>query len=103
MSSHSNYEIAETFFNSIFCTVHTHEHIHDRHIFVMPSRPLDSKPLPEYSIYVRYDASAGLVAMLDRILDDYQFALPWEDRERDIANIVRALEDDLLVRAGGDG
>jgi len=103
VSSHSNYEIAETFFNSIFCTVHTHEHIHDRHIFVMPSRPLDSKPLPEYSIYVRYDASAGLVAMLDRILDDYQFALPWEDRERDIANIVRALENDLLVRAGGDG
>ena len=103
VSSHSNYEIAETFFNSIFCTVHAHEHIHDRHIFVMPSRPLDSKPLPEYSIYVRYDASAGLVAMLDRILDDYQFALPWEDRERDIANIVRALENDLLVRAGGDG
>jgi isocitrate dehydrogenase kinase/phosphatase len=100
VSNHSNYEIAETFFNSIFCTVHAHEHIHDRHIFVMPSRPLDSKPLPEYSIYVRYDASAGLVAMLGRVLDDFAFALPWEDRERDIANIARALEQGLLSRAG---
>ena len=102
VSNHSNYEIAETFFNSIFCTVHAHEHIHDRHIFVMPSRPLDSKPLPEYSIYVRYDASAGLAAMLGRMFDDFEFALPWEDRERDIASIVRALEAGLLARPGVD-
>ncbi len=103
VNNHANYEIAETFFNSIFCTVHAHEHIHDRHIFVMPSRPLDSKPLPEYSIYVRYENSAGLEVMLGRILDDFEFALPWEDRERDIGSIVRALERGLLPRFGGAG
>ena len=103
VSSHANYEIAETFFNSIFCTVHAHEHIHDRHLFVLPSRSLDSKPLPEYSIYVRYDASAGLPAMLGRILDDFEFAVPWEDRERDIARIAKALEEGLLARHGDPG
>ena len=50
VSNHANYEIAETFFNSIFCTQFEHWHIHDRNLFVLPSRALDSKPLPEYSI-----------------------------------------------------
>ena len=72
VSSHANYEIAETFFNSIFCMVHEHEHIHDRHIFVLPSRPLDSKPLPEYSIYVRYGNALGLEEVLALLRHPHQ-------------------------------
>ncbi len=100
VSSHANYEIAETFFNSIFCMVHEHEHIHDRHIFVLPSRPLDSKPLPEYSIYVRYGNALGLEEVLGRLFDDFEFAASWEDRERDIARVARTLREELLPRIG---
>jgi isocitrate dehydrogenase kinase/phosphatase len=96
VSSHANYEIAETFFNSIFCTLFEHWHIHDRHLFVLPSRPLESKPLPEYSIYVRYELGAGLVDLVKRVLDDFAFALPWEDKEHDVACIVEALTEQLL-------
>jgi isocitrate dehydrogenase kinase/phosphatase len=96
VSSHANYEIAESFFNSIYCTVFSHWQIHDRYLFVLPSRPLESKPLPEYSIYLRYTLGAGLVELVGRILDDYAFAIPWENKRRDVANVVRALEQQLL-------
>src|SRR5262245_8196653 len=79
VASHANYEIAETFFNSIYCLVFKHWQIHDRHLFVMPSRPLESKPLPEYSIYLSYDLSEGLVELVTRILDDFEFSIPWEN------------------------
>ena len=96
VSSHANYEIAETFFNSIYCRLLEHWQIHDRYIFVKPSRPLEMKPLPDYSIYVRYDFGAGLADLVSRILDDFAFAAPWEDRHRDAANIVGLLERELL-------
>ncbi len=96
VSNHANYEIAETFFNSIYCTVHLHAHIHDRFIFVLPSRPLENKPLPEYSIYVRYELGQGLVDLVGRILDDFAFSVPWENRRRDISHIVTALQEHLL-------
>jgi len=88
VSNHSNYEIAETFFNSIFCVLFAHEHIHDRNIFVLPSRPLEEKPLPDYSIFVSYSLSDGLESTVRRILDDYQFSVPWEDLDRDVQLIV---------------
>jgi isocitrate dehydrogenase kinase/phosphatase len=96
VANHANYEIAETFFNSIYCTHFEHWRIHDRHLFVLPSRPLDSKPLPEYSIYLRYDAGAGLVDLVTRILDDFEFSIPWENKRRDVANVVRVLQEQLL-------
>ncbi|MFM7786553.1 MAG: bifunctional isocitrate dehydrogenase kinase/phosphatase [Gammaproteobacteria bacterium] len=99
VSNHANYEIAETFFNSIFCTQFKHWHIHDRNLFVLPSRMLDSKPLPEYSIYVRYGQDGSLEAMLERLLDDFAFAVSWEDKARDVAAIAGALRVQLFTDA----
>lgn len=96
VSSHANYEIAETFFNSIYCRVHDHFSIHNRYMFVKPSRPADSRPLPDYSIYVRYELHDGLVDLVSRILDDFAFTVPWEDRRRDVRNIVACMERELL-------
>jgi isocitrate dehydrogenase kinase/phosphatase len=96
VSNHANYEIAETFFNSIFCRILEHWQIHDRYIFVLPSRPLENKPLPDYSIYVRYEIDNGLVDLVTRILDDFCFSIPWENRRRDISHIVGVLRDQLL-------
>jgi len=94
--SHSNYEIAETFFNSVFCTLFEHWHIHDRYIFVLPSRPLEDKPLPEYSVYVRYYMDKGLVDLVSRVLDDFEFSVPWENKRRDVASIVAVLQERLI-------
>ncbi|GAA5443259.1 isocitrate dehydrogenase kinase/phosphatase [Microbulbifer sp. NBRC 101763] len=91
IASHSNYEIAETFFNSVFCSQFKHANIHDSNIFVKPSRPPEDKPLRDYSIYISYSGRAGLENMIEDILRDFSFSAPWENMQRDIENICRAL------------
>lgn len=102
VENHSNYEIAETFFNSIFCGQFQHEHIHDRYLFVKPSRPQDDKPLRGYSIYVSYQVERGLVSLVSRILDDFAFSVPWENKKRDTANIVHAIQEYIMPNFTGD-
>ena len=96
VSSHSNYEIAETFFNSIFCRIFEHQHIHERHMFVKRSRAPDDKPLRDYSIYISYRIENGVVDLVARILDDFEFSVPWENKKRDVANIVRVIQEQVL-------
>ena len=96
ISSHSNYEIAETFFNSIFCSMFHHKHIHDRNMFLKASRAPDDKPLKNYSIYLSYTIEHGIVDLVSRILDDFEFSVPWENKKRDITNIVRIIQEQIL-------
>lgn len=103
VENHSNYEIAETFFNSIFCGQFEHEHIHDRYLFVKPSRSPDDKPLAGYSIYVSYKLKEGLEDVISRILDDFEFSVPWEDKRRDCENIVSSIREFVLPQFQGDG
>ncbi|WP_288132836.1 bifunctional isocitrate dehydrogenase kinase/phosphatase [Microbulbifer sp.] len=91
IANNNNYEIAETFFNSVFCSQFHHAHIHDSHLFVKSSRAPDEKPLRDYSIYISYSGREGLEAMIEDILADYQFSIDWEDTRRDIGNICAAL------------
>jgi len=96
VQSHNNYEIAETFFNSIFCSVFKHADIHDRNIFVKPSRPLEDKPVKDYSIYLSYTIEHGIVELVSRIMNDFEFSAPWENKKRDVANIVGVIQEQVL-------
>lgn len=96
VQGHINYEIAETFFNSIFCSIFQHANIHDRNLFVKASRPIEDKPVKEYSIYLSYRLEDGIVDLVTRILDDFEFSAPWENKKRDIANIVSVVEEQIL-------
>lgn len=97
VSGHTNYEIAETFFNSIFCSKFEHHYIHDDNMFVSPSRPIEEKPAPDYSISINYQLEDDdLVSLTTKILDDFEFSTPWENKRRDVANIVRAFQQDVL-------
>ncbi|MEX2961580.1 bifunctional isocitrate dehydrogenase kinase/phosphatase [Microbulbifer sp. TYP-18] len=106
IANHSNYEIAETFFNSVFCSQFQHAHIHDSNLFVKPSRTPDDKPLRDYSIYISYSGADGLESMIGDILTDYGFSIPWEKLPRDVENIcavlrarpLAGLADDRLLR-----
>ncbi len=97
ISNHSNYEIAETFFNSIFCTQFKHEFIHDRNLFVKPSRPTDNKPTKAYNIYFSYEIPEDTSTLTRNILDDFAFSVPWENRDRDAAKLASIINDQVLT------
>jgi isocitrate dehydrogenase kinase/phosphatase len=101
VKGHNNFEIAETFFNSIFCSTFEHRKIRDEHAFVFSSQE-DMPPVGDSHIFRRYRAGADLEAMLDNLLDDYAFAIPWQDKVRDISSIAAALREYLLPKLGVD-
>ena len=74
-----NFEIAETFFNSVFSDIHDHSKISDDIIYVLSSQLIEA-PEAEYSIFIRYEGD-DFCAMFRRILKESEFSLPGEDIE----------------------
>jgi len=93
LADHRQPECAETFFNSV-CTKLLHrDYFHNRFLFVRPgvaTEYMDSDP-PSYRSY--YPARDGLKTVLRKIIIDFGLACPWEDVERDIQRVVRAVVD----------
>jgi isocitrate dehydrogenase kinase/phosphatase len=81
-----NFEIAETFFNSVFADLHDHDKINDDIIYVLSSHMIEA-PAAEYSIFVRYEGNDRR-DIFRRILKESEFSLPGEDIELDLDCIL---------------
>ncbi|PSW19009.1 bifunctional isocitrate dehydrogenase kinase/phosphatase [Photobacterium sanctipauli] len=90
------YEIAESFFNSVYCRIFEHRNINRDKLFVHSSQEGRVPPYPT-SLTRLYNTGAGLHSLLDRILDDTPFTLEWQDKARDIQLISQRLHRELGV------
>ncbi len=95
IKGHNNFEIAETFFNSVYCSSFEHRKIRNEYAFVFSSQG-DMPPVGEARILRNYRSPDGVEAMFSRMLDEYSFSIPWEDRARDARNIATALREKLF-------
>ena len=86
-----NFEIAETYFNSMYCAVFSHQKIRDEYAFVFSPQG-DMPPADVSKVYRTYRPGGSMTGMLGQLLDDYAFTVPYEDKSRDIEHIERALE-----------
>jgi isocitrate dehydrogenase kinase/phosphatase len=94
---HDNYEIAQTFFNSVYCLLFGHRVIRDRVAFVMSSqRPKRSLPRP--SIVRSYTINGDYRQFVTQALQDSGFSIGFEDLSRDVARIVEATQGVLGER-----
>ena len=107
LARHSNHEIAQTFFNSVYCFTFGHQKIRDVHVFAtaVEQRPADYIAPATTRDYIidltgctQEGAPAEGTALRRRIretllglLDDYAFAVPYEDRARDADRIAGLL------------
>jgi isocitrate dehydrogenase kinase/phosphatase len=97
ITGHNNFEIAETFFNSIYCAVFKHRKIRDEYAFVFS--PLgDMPPADPSKVYRRYRLEGSREALLTQLLGDYAFSIPYENLSRDIGNIVGVMDRYLQSR-----
>ena len=87
VATHSNYEIAQTFFNSVYCYVFGHEKIRDLHSFVMAP---DHQPevLDDAVIVTEYPVTEDTAGLVRDILLDTRFNIPFEDLDRDVERIL---------------
>jgi isocitrate dehydrogenase kinase/phosphatase len=94
-----NFEIAETFFNSVFSDIHDHDKIDDDIIYVLSSQLIEA-PAAEYSIFVRYEGE-GFRDTFYRILKESEFSLPGEDIELDLDCIMEVFNQEVVPQLNG--
>lgn len=100
IQGHRNFEITQTFFNSVYCYVFGHEKIRDLHAFVMEPAPQETT-LPVDDVLVQVPIDGDIHAAFDKVLDNCGFNIPFEDRSRDLGFITRVFNDIFLPRLEG--
>ncbi|MFR9719373.1 bifunctional isocitrate dehydrogenase kinase/phosphatase [Aeromonas diversa] len=88
-----NFEVAESFFNSVYRRIFRHRNIKDENLYI--HRFLSRGDNPSLSTLLRrYQGDAtSLPTTLNQILSDVRFTLPYEDSRRDIMDICRHLAE----------
>ena len=97
VETHSNYEIAQTFFNSVYCYVFSHEKIRDVHSFVV-APDLLPKGLNDEVIFTEYTVAENLALGVRSILQGTQLNIAFEDLDRDVERMVVLIEKLLRFR-----
>ncbi len=94
---HNNFEMAETFYNSVYCAVFEHSKIREEHAFVFST--FGDMPPSDFTQVVRsYPLISSMEAVLRQIFDDYALSLPFENLDRDIGYIIEAMDKYLPTR-----
>ncbi|TNF85966.1 MAG: bifunctional isocitrate dehydrogenase kinase/phosphatase [Gammaproteobacteria bacterium] len=91
ISNHLQPELAETFYNSVFCALFHRDYFGNDYIFVrsaVSTEFIDSEK-PSYHVY--YPAKRGFRSSIKQVLLDSGFDLPFENIDRDVRNIIHAL------------
>jgi len=97
LTNHKQPELAETFFNSVFCKIMHRTYFHNDFIFVRPAVStefIESDP-PAYRSY--YPNQTGLRQAIRDICMDYAWQCPFANLERDVEHVIGA----VLRQMGG--
>ncbi|PLR37656.1 bifunctional isocitrate dehydrogenase kinase/phosphatase [Chimaeribacter arupi] len=91
LPDYPRYEIAESFFNSVYCRLFHHRDLTPDKLFIFSSQP----PAPFHHVPRPLARPVrpvqGIAAMLHTLLSDLPLRLPWEDLPRDVRAIERVL------------
>lgn len=87
-------ELSETWYNSIFCTLFSHDCISDETMFIHSTRPL-VRPDARVAQTRCYRPAGKLREALEKIFTDYSFAVPWADLQGDLDRLDAQLHDSL--------
>lgn len=94
-------ELAETWFNSIFTSLHHHDQISDETMFVHTTRP-PSRPPSRIPLTRGFIADGSLENLANQLLDEHRFTTPWVDFAGDCKMIVEHLRKGLPEWAQND-
>jgi isocitrate dehydrogenase kinase/phosphatase len=90
LQAHHQPELAESFYNSIFCHLFERKYYHNAFIFV-ESTVEQIKDLSSPTIYTRYSPSdLGLEQTISTIMKNAAFNLPYENLDRDIKSLIKS-------------
>ena len=88
LSNHPQPELAESFYNSVFCHLFERKYYHNTYIFVQSTATrLDTLPTPK--IYTNYKpVENGLFQTISHILQNQEFSIPFSHLKKDINLLI---------------
>ena len=90
----TNFEIAETFYNSIYNAVFEHRRIRDEHAFVFSPQG-DMPPVDVSKVVRRFRSERSVETAVLELLNYFALSIPYANIDHDVENIVRALRQAL--------
>lgn len=85
--NHPQPDLAETFYNSVFCRLFDRRYFNNEYIFV-ESDALWRHTEPDRGILKRYEVQDNLEAVILKLLQDMDIGLPLEDPHRDVRHLI---------------
>ncbi len=97
---HHQPELAETYYNSVFCRLFHRRYYNNSNIFVWPAVSTEhlEADVPIFRCY--YPARDGFCRVLCEILDSFDFRLPFRRRRQDLCDLLRAIRARFPARRG---
>lgn len=93
---HQQPELAETFYNSVFCQLYHHRYYRNELIFVRRVVSVENLDADDTVFAQYYLEKCGIRKTLERILTDLPLSIDFEDMRRDIRNIVSAIGRNIV-------
>ena len=96
LEGHPQFELAETFYNSVIGRLFRHTAIDDNIMFLLPSRCY----LPgqdRHKVINSFDPSTTVADMYHTLFSVYRFNIPFEDKARDLVHLEGALRKRLTT------
>ncbi|KXO10110.1 Isocitrate dehydrogenase phosphatase/kinase [Moritella sp. JT01] len=87
LQHYPNFEIAESFFNSVYRRVFKHTNIYKEQLFITNANRVRDPGYPN-NFYRSYTRGGNFSVILRKIIGGYTFTARWENLDRDLANVV---------------
>lgn len=97
IKQHPQFELAETFYNSVYSKVFKHAVISDEGMFVYPSQSHQTGRFL-HQVVTHYEVTGKISSTIDKIFNDYPFTAPTGNRQRDLHNVARALKKHMGLK-----
>lgn len=95
LPDYPRFEIAESFFNSVYCRLYDHRSLTPDRLFIFSSQPerrFSTMPRP---LAKNFFPEQGWQPLLTTLLTDLPLRLPWQDLARDVRYIIAHLNETL--------
>ncbi|WP_112918872.1 bifunctional isocitrate dehydrogenase kinase/phosphatase [Escherichia coli] len=89
------FEIAESFFNSVYCRLFDHRSLTPERLFIFSSQPERRFRTIPRPLAKDFHSDHGWESLLMRVISDLPLRLRWQNKSRDIHYIVRHLTETL--------
>ena len=95
LPDYPRFEIAESFFNSVYCRLFDHRSLTPERLFIFSSQPERRFRTIPRPLAKDFHPDHGSESLLMRVISDLPLRLRWQNKSRDIHYIIRHLTETL--------